>query len=232
MAVELRYTGRGVYLNRLNRFVVLIDVDGAKIKCHLHDTGRVDHVLVPGESVVLFKRVARPGRLTDCDVVAGITPSGEPVILDSRVPNAIFKHYYSEVLEEPEGEMVSEPQVQGARIDFMVVGGSGVWAIEVKGVNLSEAGVGLFPNAPSQRAHRHLEVLARLSLEGYRPAMVFVALRSDIEAFAPNRRVDPRFSSLSCALKPRISYIGVRVSVNVEPGRVLAEYAGRAPYLC
>ena len=216
---------------------MLIESSGDRLKCHLHDTGRVDHVLAPGRSVVFYRRVAgRLGRVTQCDVIAGIDPSGVVVVLDSRAPNMIFSKAYREVLRDPEAELAREPTLQGARLDFLVSGSKGLWAVEVKGVNLCERGIGRFPNAPSQRALRHLEVLARLAREGIKPAMVFIALRSDVRVFAPHRRVDPRFASLACSLKTTVDMIGVRVGVEVEEedrgGYVKISYGGTAPFEC
>ncbi|MCE4611383.1 MAG: DNA/RNA nuclease SfsA [Desulfurococcales archaeon] len=233
----MEFSGEGLFLSRLNRFTVLIDTGGEKLKCHLHDTGRIDHVLAPGRSAVLYRSVVgRLGRATQCDVVAGIDPSGVVVVLDSRVPNALFSKAYREVLGDPDAELIREPTLQGARLDFLVSGSQGLWAVEVKGVNLSDGGVGRFPNAPSQRALRHLEVLARLAREGVRPAMIFVALRGDINVFAPHRRVDQRFASLACSLRGVVGMIGVRVRIEIEEenrgGYVCVNYEGTAPFTC
>ena len=46
--------------------------------------------------------------------------------------------------------------------------------MEVKGVTLEEDGVVRFPDAPSERAVKHLEELIAAKEEGYRACVLFV----------------------------------------------------------
>lgn len=54
-----------------------------------------------------------------------------------------------------------------SRFDLYVETGERKIFIEVKGVTLERDGVCLFPDAPSDRAVKHLEELARAVKEGY-----------------------------------------------------------------
>jgi sugar fermentation stimulation protein A len=65
--------------------------------------------------------------------------------------------------------------------------------IEVKSVTLVEDGVGLFPDAPTERGRKHVSSLRRIVRSGHRAAAVFVVQRPDARAFSPNRLADPDF---------------------------------------
>lgn len=227
----LGFDGEAVFLERLNRFVVRLSTGSDTMLCHLHDTGRIDHLAVPGETYALYRAAPRPGRKTGCDVVAFRQPSGGVVVVDSRVANELFKEGYELVLGEG-STIEQEKMILGSRLDFVASTPKGFWAIEVKGVNLSAAGVGLFPNAPSSRAVKHLHTLERLARAGIRSSMVFVALRSDIEKFAPHRRVDRTFASLACSLAGIVEFKGLKTSVEVRGSSIAIKPVGVAPFRC
>ena len=67
-------------------------------------------------------------------------------------------------------------------------------------------GVGLFPDAPTERGAKHMRSLDQAVAEGHRAAVVFVVQRSDAVAFAPHETADPNFCSalrhsLSCGVE-------------------------------
>ncbi|WP_062661644.1 DNA/RNA nuclease SfsA [Aeropyrum camini] len=172
--MELSYDEEAVFLRRVNRFVVEVRSSRGVVRCHLMDTGRIDHLATPGGRGVLIEWLRRLGGKTVCRVQAFKTGEGVVAVVDSRVPNRVFAEAVPTVFG---GDAVveAEREVLGSRLDFLIATGRGLWAVEVKGVNLSVGGVGLFPNAPSARAVKHLEVLARLAREGVKPLMAFVA---------------------------------------------------------
>ncbi|BAA79417.1 conserved hypothetical protein [Aeropyrum pernix K1] len=233
MAVELRYDEEAVFLRRVNRFVVEVKSSRGVVRCHLMDTGRIDHLASPGRRGVLIAWLNRLGGKTVCRAQAFKTAGGVVAVVDSRVPNRLFAEAAPMVVGG-DASIEAEREVFGSRLDFLISTGRGLWAVEVKGVNLSLDGVGLFPNAPSARAVKHLEVLARLAREGVKPLMAFVALRPDIRVFAPNYRVDRRFASLACTLLRRglVGMVGIRVSIDLEPGVVRIRPVATAPVQC
>ncbi|MGE5579103.1 MAG: DNA/RNA nuclease SfsA [Bacillota bacterium] len=106
-----------------------------------------------------------------------------------------------------------------SRMDFYLDGGSreGSCLIEVKSVTLCRAGVGLFPDAPTDRGARHLRELARAVEEGYRAYVVFIAQREDIRIVKPNRETDPAFAdALEQAEKAGVRLLGYTCRVTPE----------------
>ena len=60
---------QGRFLSRPNRFIALVELDGAATVCHVKNTGRCRELLVPGAEVYLVPGVT-PGRRTPYDLVA------------------------------------------------------------------------------------------------------------------------------------------------------------------
>lgn len=80
------------------------------------------------------------------------------------------------------------------RADFRLDGPGGPCFLEVKNVTAAvERGVALFPDAPSRRGVRHLEVLSGLAGEGVRAVLVFCAQRADVTEVRPADRIDPAY---------------------------------------
>lgn len=87
--------------------------------------------------------------------------------------------------------------------------------VEVKSVTLCRGGVGLFPDAPTERGARHLRELIRGAKEGYRAYAVFIAQREDIGLVRPNREMDRTFAdALREAQASGVSLLAFRCSVS------------------
>ncbi len=229
LLLEVRGVRRGRLLGRVSRFTVEVEDEAGRLRrCHLHDPGRLAHLLAPGVAV-WYRDVWRPGRRTGCDVAAVEPPGGPLVLEDTRLPNRLFPAAARELLPWLRVE-AAERMVNGARVDFVGVDGEGrLVLVEVKGTNLVEAGAALFPDAPSGRAVRQLEVLAAASSAGAVGVVVFTVLRPDASRVEANRRVDPVFASRLCALRGRLLYAGYRVEARVEGGVLRVYYAGDIP---
>ena len=94
--------------------------------------------------------------------------------------------------------------------------------MEVKGVTLEDRGIVRFPDAPSERAVKHVEELVAAKGAGYRAFVLFVVQMEDVRYFTPNRATHPEFGA---ALR-RAAQAGVEVlalECAVEPGRLAAE---------
>jgi sugar fermentation stimulation protein A len=46
------------FIERLNRFVGLIEIDGIIAKCHIADTGRLKEILTKGREILVIKNKA------------------------------------------------------------------------------------------------------------------------------------------------------------------------------
>ena len=104
-----------------------------------------------------------------------------------------------------------------SRLDLMLEGPNGRCYVETKSVTLVVDGVGLFPDAPTERGAKHMRSLDQAVAQGHRAAVVFVVQRPDVAAFAPHDTADPNFGSavrhsLSCGVEVFASIAAFRNS--------------------
>ncbi len=184
----------GTLVRRLNRFAVEVGVGGEVVQAHLPNSGRLRELLVPGYRVWLAPRSGP--RRTPYDLELVELPDGVLVSADARLPNRLCLEAWAEGrLPEFGGfsRAVPEPRLDGGRLDFRLEGAEGAAYVEVKSITLVEDGCGLFPDAPTQRGRRHLELLTAAARRGFGAFGVFIIQRPDARAFAPNDAVDPAF---------------------------------------
>ncbi|MET1128270.1 MAG: DNA/RNA nuclease SfsA [Thermoproteota archaeon] len=227
----MRGVKEATLLSRVGRFTVrLADGSGGERSCHLHDPGRLSHVLRPGARV-LYREAWRPGRRTSCDVVAVFDAGGELVLEDTRLPNKLWPRAQPIVAPQLYG-LQSERMVNGTRVDFVAVDEAGrPVLVEVKGTNLVSGEAALFPDAPSQRAVRQLEALHVAALHGVRSILVFTVLRSGARRVQPNRKVDPRFARYLCAYSQAgtLELLAYSVKPVYSGGAVNVYFGGKLP---
>ncbi len=203
----MRYenTARGIFLERPNRFIAYVEIGGRREKVHVKNTGRCKELLIPGAAVYV-QESDRPSRKTRWDLITvekeclirgadgSLSKRIRMVNLDSQSPNQLVKEW----LEA--GNMISEitkiqPECKygDSRFDLYVEAGERRIFIEVKGVSLEEDGRVRFPDAPSERAVKHVEELALAVEEGYEAYVLFVVQMKDVDYFTPNMDTHPEF---------------------------------------
>ncbi|MBU6997817.1 MAG: DNA/RNA nuclease SfsA [Theionarchaea archaeon] len=183
---------RAQFIERVNRFVCTVLLDGNIREVHLHDPGRLKELLVKGVPVLLREEPG-PHRRTHYDMVI-IYKNSTPVCCDSRVPNQLTKRALQDrALPELPGyhKIIPEYSFQDSRLDFCL---DNRILIEVKGVSLVRDDRALFPDAPTSRGRRHLETLISATHQGYTCYVLFLVQRPDASTFSPNRATDPQFA--------------------------------------
>ena len=197
---------RAVFLERPNRFIAYVELNGQKETVHVKNTGRCAELLVPGASVYV-QRSANPDRKTKWDLIA-VEKGSRMINMDSQIPNRVVQEWIEGgALFENVTQIRPETTWGNSRFDLYVETGGRKIFIEVKGVTLERDGVCLFPDAPSDRAVKHLEELARAVKEGYETYVFFVIQMRDVKYFTPNRETHPAFAD---ALQ-KAAAAGVRV---------------------
>jgi len=191
----------GRLVERQNRFVLTVDVDGAERDVFLDETGRLTTVLVEDATVHCLP-AEDPDRATDFTAVA--VDTGEVTV---SVRAAMANDLFVTALEGGHLPAFADATVQRrepplpdhGRTDVLLEREGREHYVEVKAVTHVEDGVGKFPDAPSERAVRHLRGLEALVEAGTPASVVFACQRPDAEVVLPFPAIDPDFADALAA---------------------------------
>ncbi len=221
----------GVFLERPNRYVAKVALEGAPVTVHVHDPGRLRELLYEGNPC-LIRYAASETRKTDWDMIAA-AKADDYVLIHSGYHRYIAEALIRNEALNPFGEAFSvkaEVKHENSRIDFKYVDAEGrnVW-VEVKGCSLSEDGVAKFPDAPTVRGTKHLRSLIDIKASGDR-ACVLILVLSASEVFAPKVDTDPKFAACFYeALEAGVEIAPIKVLFDPETGALV--YKGRLPIM-
>jgi len=114
------------FLERLNRFVARVAVDGAEALVHVPSSGRMRELLTPGAAVYL-QPYTGPGRRTAYKLLL-VDYGGTLVSVDSLLPNRLLHHAFLHRAMpgfEAYSETCREVAFRAGRIDFLLTGKDG-----------------------------------------------------------------------------------------------------------
>ncbi len=193
---ELPGIRKAVLIERPNRFLGRVRLDGKLTEVFIPNPGRMHELMIPGNEVFLRENRA-PHRKTDYDMI-GLEYKGVLVSIDSNLPNRFIKRLLlSHELSffKDYDTVTPEPRAYGGRFDFKLTGAKESSFIEVKSCTLVEVDRAIFPDSPTIRGARHLRHLATALSERHvkRAAVIFVIQRPDANMFSPNDNTDPKF---------------------------------------
>ncbi len=186
---------KGIFIDRPNRFVAHVIVDGKEETVHVKNTGRCRELLIKGAKVIL-EESGNPKRKTKYSIIA--VYKGKILInMDSQAPNsAAYEAVKNGVIKEigvPD-YVKREAAYSKSRFDIYFEKDGKKGFIEVKGVTLEKDSMTYFPDAPTQRGARHLEELIKAKGEGYEAYVLFVIQIKGVIGFSPNYETDLRFA--------------------------------------
>lgn len=199
MQVRVPLTASGplaeaTFVARPNQLLVEARLAGRLVRAHMADRGRLLGLLTPGARLLLAPR-DELGRKTAFQVV-GVYSGDELVSLDTQLPNRLVLAALS-AGALPQFARYTRVQrevtVGDHRFDFRLGEGLTTCLVEVKSVGKVEAGLAMFPDAPTERGRSHLELLAKMARSGQRCAVLFVVQRHRARAVIPDDGVDPEF---------------------------------------
>ena len=180
---------QGTFINRPNRFIAQVELEGRQEMVHVKNTGRCRELLLPGSEVWLTAP-GTPGRKTKYDLVAVRKDTGGLFNIDSQAPNRVVKEWLA---ARNYDRIVPEYTYGESRIDFYMEGEGLRFLMEVKGCTLETHGMGYFPDAPTERGVKHLRELARAAGEGYQAILAFVIQMEGVREVRPNVATHPAF---------------------------------------
>lgn len=190
------------FVERPNRFVAVVDIDGAPTTVHVKNTGRCKELLVSGATVYL-EDSCNPNRKLRHSLIA--VEKGDLLVnMDSQAPNKVVGEGLKEgrIKLSGMGNLVTvkaEKTFGESRFDFYVVDEEGREGyVEVKGVTLEDNGIASFPDAPTERGIKHLNELVEVKEQGMYAGIVFVIQMEGMKVFTPN---DNRHKAFGEALR-------------------------------
>ena len=189
----MRYSNitKGTFLDRPNRFIAHVEMDGRRETVHVKNTGRCRELLLPGAEVWLTAP-GTEGRKTKYDLVTVRKENGMLVNIDSQAPNAVVREW----LERQGYDVIIPEYAYGdSRIEFYLERGTEKTLMEVKGCTLEINGIGYFPDAPTERGVKHLRELAKAVKNGYRTVIAFAIQMDGITEVKPNIQTHPEFGT-------------------------------------
>jgi sugar fermentation stimulation protein A len=81
----------GKFIDRPNRFIATVEVDGSVEKAHVKNTGRCRELLVPGAQIYLEDFEGRMGKRKMRYSLIKVKKGDQLVNMDSQAPNAVVK---------------------------------------------------------------------------------------------------------------------------------------------
>ena len=162
----------GIFLERPNRYLARVEVDGKEALAHVPDPGRLPGLLLANRKVRLIHQPSEK-RKTDYTLTlvrhGSIWVSVFPVFANSLISNALIE----KTLPFLDGysSFKSEVKAGNSRFDFHLNFSKKEAYVEVKSVSLVEDGIGKFPDAPTKRGVKHVQELIEFSEKGYRAAV-------------------------------------------------------------
>ena len=189
----------GIFLERPNRFIAKVIVDGYQETVHVKNTGRCKELLTKGTTVYL-EQSDNTSRKTKYDLIATekISANGKKTLInmDSFAPNEVAFEWIPKSGIFSENAIVKREVFFGdSRFDLYVCDGDRRAFIEVKGVTLENEGKAMFPDAPTERGVKHLSSLVKCISEGYEAYVLFVIQMKGVISFEPNDKMHKAFGT-------------------------------------
>ena len=205
----------GHFLDRPNRFIAHVELEGAVETVHVKNTGRCRELLIPGARVYC-QRSDNPSRKTKYDLIA-VEKNGRLINMDSQAPNIAAGEWLRGGGLGKVENLRAETVHGDSRFDFSFTLEGRSCFLEVKGVTLESGGICAFPDAPTMRGTKHLRGLAQAAQEGYGAYVLFVIQMEGVQYLRPNDETDPDFgNALRQASQSGVQVLAMECSVTPE----------------
>lgn len=217
----------GILLRRYKRFLADIQLPhGDQITIHCPNTGAMKGCANVGDTV-WFSTSNNPKRKYAHTWELTQTQSGDFICVNTLranqlVQEALENQWISELTDYqhilPEQKYGNE----NSRIDFLLKSDRlQDCFVEVKSTTLlTENGVGMFPDAKTERGQKHLRELTLIAEEGSQAVIFFAILHTGIERFEVAKQIDPKYAELlEQAKNQNVKALTYKVEVMFESGK-------------
>ena len=204
----------GIFKEELkNRFLCLVEVDGADTLCYIPSSCRLSNFVDLSEKKVLLKSISTPGSRTKYSVYA-LRLGRQYVLLNMTQSNRIIEdalrgRRFSFLGERK--KVKRECIVDDYKCDLYIEESKTI--IEIKSI-LSFGEDAIFPTVFSRRAIDQLTILGDLLERGYKVVYIFVTMYSGVKRVSINKASDEYYYLLYKCIERGMVIKGYSVSMN------------------
>jgi sugar fermentation stimulation protein A len=183
-------------IERINRFVVEVQVGKQKYRASINNTGRLRQFLVKGKKCYCIKH-NKLGK-TDFRLFA-IGNEEHAAIIDTRLQMQTFERVLEiQILPWLEGYTIvkRDAQLGNSRIDYLLESNGEHLYLEAKSAVLRDGNYAMYPDCPTTRGRKHISELTEYVHNGGRAIVFFIAALPQINAFKPYRDGDAELCNL------------------------------------
>jgi sugar fermentation stimulation protein A len=194
-------------IERINRFVVMVEIEGKSHKAHITNSGRLHEFMVKGKQGFCFET---PHATKTGFRLFAVMEKNLGALIDTQLQMRAFEMAHQNALIPwLKGAVFirRNPRLGGSVLDYLFDKKGIPVYIEVKSAVLREGQFAMYPDCPSLRGQRHVEGLTHWARKGGEAFILFVAALPDVGGFKPYRSADPRL----CDLLTKATNMGVQV---------------------
>jgi len=189
----------GTLIKRYKRFLVDVKIKDKVITCHCPNTGSMMGLLKTGNKVWLSLSDDPKRKLQY--TLQLIQVNNALIGINTHLTNKIF----FEALKKKKIHNFGKPNIikpeykfkKGTRFDFYLENNKKKILIEIKNVTLSRnKHLAEFPDAITERGHKHIEELLNAKKIGFEVYLIFVVQRNDCKYFSIAKDIDEKYDTL------------------------------------
>lgn len=193
----------GILIQRYKRFLADVQLpNGEKITVHCPNTGAMTGCANAGDTV-WFSTSDNPKRKYAYTWELTQTQVGDFICVNTQRANQLVAEALNHkwIRELASYDNILPEQKYGeekSRIDFLLKQqGLADCFVEVKSTTLlTENGVGMFPDAKTERGQKHLRELIAIAQQGQQAVIFFAVLHTGITQFEVAKQIDPKYAEL------------------------------------
>lgn len=215
----------GKFIERLNRFVVKVQIGQEIVLAHLPNPGRLWELLLPNVTVLIEKSNIDGSKFGYS--VIGVMKNNSPILLHTIRTNAVAKWLLqNNIIEELRDfeTIVTEKIFNNSRFDFYLSNKLRSVYLEVKSCTLFYKTLAMFPDAITTRGRRHLIELANLKNTYEEGVVLFLIHNPSVKYFLPEYHTDLEFSKTFYQNRHKIKYLAYSIewdnSLSIDPSKI------------
>ncbi|MCP4295755.1 MAG: DNA/RNA nuclease SfsA [Proteobacteria bacterium] len=206
---------KGIFLSRINRFILECCVDGEVTKVYMPNPGRLIELLHPG--VILYLETNNSPEKKYRYMVIGIKTDSCFINLHTHQTNYIVQ----ELLENKLITSISydsidrrEARLGNSRFDFLLSSDNEPIWVEVKSCSQYTKKTAMFPDAPTARGKKHVDKLIELGNKKIKTAIIFMIQNPKIKYFLPDYHTDLEFAKSFKSARGIVSLVPIAVALD------------------